>query len=75
VTSPAAARRRYRAWSRYIDRTSRTSLHHHRYPWGLSTTITPGYFAPRRIMTHRDRQWYTTRAAIKELDTWPPSTY
>ena len=59
--------RRDGRWMRYIEQTSRTSKRHYDYPFGLSIKITPGYYAPRRVMRYRGRAWYLTRRLAEEL--------
>ena len=67
MTSLRKARRRALRWERYIERTSRSSIHHHDYPFGLTIKTTPGNFAPRRIMRHRGAAWYATNRMLEEL--------
>lgn len=59
--------RRGRRWERYVELTSRSSKRHYDYPFGLSTKITPGYFGPRRTMTHRGRSWYLAQQLTAEM--------
>ncbi len=63
----AATRRRNLRWARYIERTSRTAVRHHDYPFGLSVKITPGYFGPRRTMCYRGRGWYIAQRLTEEM--------
>lgn len=59
--------RRDRRWMRYIDQTSRSSVQHYDYPFGLSIKVTPGYYAPRRVMRYRGRSWYITKRLTEEM--------
>jgi len=60
-------RRRDRLWMRYIEKTSRRTVHDAFYPFGLTIKITPGYFGARRTMRYRGRSWYLVKQFTEEL--------
>lgn len=65
--SRAKERKRWQKWSRYIEKTSRTSVRHYDYPFGMAIKLTPGYFAPRRVMRYRGKLWYENRRDMKRM--------
>lgn len=75
MVSRRKLRARQHRWARYMERISRSSMSGPHYPFGLSVTTVPGYFAPRREMRYRGAQY---RAAVAFLngelpDAAPPA--